>query len=213
MRVTEVSTEQRRNEGREKRKIPRKPTDQRHRPGVPLPGIESDSPCGKLQTPCKLFTVRLNAGKAEKMAQWLGRSPPTAAIRARYPAGSLPDFRMWESCWTMPLARRVFSEYSRFPRPRVPAPLYSRISFHATSGDDRVAAGNPVTRKVWSVSFGAENWFMLLRRPSRSRFDSPWGLVRWRKDRLSMLVDVAGQRKNSPLLHGKYFYKRTPRGS
>ncbi|KAJ8881410.1 hypothetical protein PR048_017891 [Dryococelus australis] len=38
------------------------------------------------------------------LATWLGRSPPTVATRARYPAGSLPDFRMWESCWTMPLA-------------------------------------------------------------------------------------------------------------
>ncbi|KAJ8868288.1 hypothetical protein PR048_029804 [Dryococelus australis] len=38
------------------------------------------------------------------VAQWLGRLPPTTAIRARYPAGPLPDPRMWESCWTMPLA-------------------------------------------------------------------------------------------------------------
>ncbi|KAJ8871041.1 hypothetical protein PR048_027345 [Dryococelus australis] len=28
----------------------------------------------------------------------------TTAIRVRSPAGSLPDFRMWESYWTMPLA-------------------------------------------------------------------------------------------------------------
>ncbi|KAJ8875873.1 hypothetical protein PR048_023780 [Dryococelus australis] len=38
------------------------------------------------------------------VAQWLGLSPPTTAIRIQYPAGSLPDFRMWESCWTIPLA-------------------------------------------------------------------------------------------------------------
>ncbi|KAJ8895593.1 hypothetical protein PR048_000929 [Dryococelus australis] len=30
--------------------------------------------------------------------------PKTAFFRARSPAGSLPDFRMWESCWAMPLA-------------------------------------------------------------------------------------------------------------
>ncbi|KAJ8883600.1 hypothetical protein PR048_015444 [Dryococelus australis] len=30
-------------------------------------------------------------------------SPPTQANRARLPAGSLQDFRMWESCRTMPL--------------------------------------------------------------------------------------------------------------
>ncbi|KAJ8866413.1 hypothetical protein PR048_032256 [Dryococelus australis] len=38
------------------------------------------------------------------VAQWLGRSPPTKAIRAQSPAGSLLDSRTWESCWTMPLA-------------------------------------------------------------------------------------------------------------
>ncbi|KAJ8886199.1 hypothetical protein PR048_012408 [Dryococelus australis] len=32
----------------------------------------------------------------------LARSPPTKANRAQSPAGS-PDFRKWESCWTMPL--------------------------------------------------------------------------------------------------------------
>ncbi|KAJ8884795.1 hypothetical protein PR048_010991 [Dryococelus australis] len=34
---------------------------------------------------------------------WLGRSPPTTAIRARYLAVSLPDFGIWASCWMMPL--------------------------------------------------------------------------------------------------------------
>ncbi|KAJ8888201.1 hypothetical protein PR048_007688 [Dryococelus australis] len=44
-------------------------------------------------------------GSGAAAEQWLKRSsPPTAAIRARYPAGSLPDPRMRESCWTMPLA-------------------------------------------------------------------------------------------------------------
>ncbi|KAJ8890492.1 hypothetical protein PR048_010001 [Dryococelus australis] len=36
---------------------------------------------------------------------WSG-SPPTTAIRARYQTGSLLDFHMWESCWTIPLAGR-----------------------------------------------------------------------------------------------------------
>ncbi|KAJ8870346.1 hypothetical protein PR048_029367 [Dryococelus australis] len=53
-------------------------------------------------------------------------------IRARCPAGSLPDFRVWESCWTMPLA----GGSSRFPRPCIPAPLHPRVSFEAMFGDD-----------------------------------------------------------------------------
>ncbi|KAJ8866781.1 hypothetical protein PR048_032642 [Dryococelus australis] len=36
------------------------------------------------------------------VAERLARSPPTKANRARSPAVS-PDFRKWESCWTMPL--------------------------------------------------------------------------------------------------------------
>ncbi|KAJ8883480.1 hypothetical protein PR048_015324 [Dryococelus australis] len=43
-----------------------------------------------------------NIGAA--VAQWLAHSPPTTAIRVRSSVGSLPDFRMLESCWTMPLA-------------------------------------------------------------------------------------------------------------
>ncbi|KAJ8888752.1 hypothetical protein PR048_008244 [Dryococelus australis] len=43
----------------------------------------------------------------------------------------------------------VFSGYSRFPRPYIPAPLHPRVSFHVMSRDDgrlRVPAGKPVTR-------------------------------------------------------------------
>ncbi|KAJ8894002.1 hypothetical protein PR048_006610 [Dryococelus australis] len=36
------------------------------------------------------------------VVQWLGRSPPTSAIRVRYPVGSLLD--LWGSCRTMQLA-------------------------------------------------------------------------------------------------------------
>ncbi|KAJ8866840.1 hypothetical protein PR048_032701 [Dryococelus australis] len=41
--------------------------------------------------------------------RWLAHAPPTKVIRVRSPAGSLLDFRMWELCWTMPLA----GEFSR----------------------------------------------------------------------------------------------------
>ncbi|KAJ8872244.1 hypothetical protein PR048_025846 [Dryococelus australis] len=70
------------------------------------------------------------------VARWLGRSPPTTAIRARYPAGSLPGFHMWESCWTMLLVGGVFSGCSRFPRPCIPAPLHPRVSLHVMPGND-----------------------------------------------------------------------------
>ncbi|KAJ8890939.1 hypothetical protein PR048_010448 [Dryococelus australis] len=49
------------------------------------------------------------------VAERLDYSPPTKANRVHSPAGSLPDFRKWESGRTMSLVRRVFSEISRFP--------------------------------------------------------------------------------------------------
>ncbi|KAJ8890618.1 hypothetical protein PR048_010127 [Dryococelus australis] len=70
------------------------------------------------------------------VAHWLGRSPPTTAIRTRSPAGSLPDSRMWESCWTMAACRRALSGHPRFPHPCIPAPFHPRVSFHVTFGDD-----------------------------------------------------------------------------
>ncbi|KAJ8882329.1 hypothetical protein PR048_014131 [Dryococelus australis] len=46
---------------------------------------------------------------------------------------------------------RIFSGYSRFPCPSIPAQLHPRVSFHVMSGDDghvRVPAGKSVTRRV-----------------------------------------------------------------
>ncbi|KAJ8874933.1 hypothetical protein PR048_022823 [Dryococelus australis] len=89
---------------------------------------------GSSLQPCLQCPVIL--GTAVK--QWLGRSPTTTVIRAQYPSGSLPEFSVWESCWTMPLA----GEFSRGT---------PRVSFYVMSGDDgllRVPAGKPVTRRV-----------------------------------------------------------------
>ncbi|KAJ8874536.1 hypothetical protein PR048_025396 [Dryococelus australis] len=47
--------------------------------------------------------------------QWLECSTPTKANRIRFPEGSLPDFRTWESCRTIAAVGRVFSGTSRFP--------------------------------------------------------------------------------------------------
>ncbi|KAJ8896164.1 hypothetical protein PR048_001507 [Dryococelus australis] len=47
--------------------------------------------------------ARVSNMKRTAVAKWLTCSPPTKANRVRSPAGSLPDFRMWESCRTMPL--------------------------------------------------------------------------------------------------------------
>ncbi|KAJ8896909.1 hypothetical protein PR048_002255 [Dryococelus australis] len=65
------------------------------------------------------------------VAQWLAHSPPTTVIWIRSPAGSLPDFRMWELCWTMPLAG-VFSRGT----PASPALAFQRrsiLGFHFMS--------------------------------------------------------------------------------
>ncbi|KAJ8867508.1 hypothetical protein PR048_031310 [Dryococelus australis] len=51
------------------------------------------------------------------VVEWLALPPPTNANRVQSLAGSLPCFRMWESCRTMPLA----SGFSR----RSPPPIHS----------------------------------------------------------------------------------------
>ncbi|KAJ8874245.1 hypothetical protein PR048_025088 [Dryococelus australis] len=51
-------------------------------------------------------------------------SPPTLANQVRLPAGSLPDFRMWELCPGGAAGRRVFLGISRFPCPRILALLH-----------------------------------------------------------------------------------------
>ncbi|KAJ8868659.1 hypothetical protein PR048_030198 [Dryococelus australis] len=73
------------------------------------------------------------------VSQWLGRSPPTTAIRARYPAGSLPDSRTLESCPEDAACQRGFSGYSRFSRPRIPRSLHHRQL--------RVPVGYPFTQR------------------------------------------------------------------
>ncbi|KAJ8891679.1 hypothetical protein PR048_004207 [Dryococelus australis] len=50
--------------------------------------------------------------------------PPTKANRVRFPAGALPDLRMWESCRTI-AGRRVFS---RIPLPPPPVLVFRRCS-------------------------------------------------------------------------------------
>ncbi|KAJ8880084.1 hypothetical protein PR048_020707 [Dryococelus australis] len=57
------------------------------------------------------------------VAERLARSPPTKANRVQTPAGSLPDYRIWESCRTMPLVGG-FSRGS----PVSPAPSFRRCS-------------------------------------------------------------------------------------
>ncbi|KAJ8873534.1 hypothetical protein PR048_024352 [Dryococelus australis] len=73
---------------------------------------------GYIQVPDPWVAVRKDTPYKELMkrgalagaavAQWLGRSPPTTAIRARSPADSLPDPGTWQSCWTMPLVSGYF---------------------------------------------------------------------------------------------------------
>ncbi|KAJ8874150.1 hypothetical protein PR048_024992 [Dryococelus australis] len=57
------------------------------------------------------------------VAERLACSPPTKANWAQSPVGSLPDFRLWESCQTMPLV----SGFSRG------SPVYPALSFRRCS--------------------------------------------------------------------------------
>ncbi|KAJ8886795.1 hypothetical protein PR048_013007 [Dryococelus australis] len=52
---------------------------------------------------CENRDVRCDWSAGPSMVQRLERSPPTNGNRVRFLAGSLPDFRAWEFCRTMPL--------------------------------------------------------------------------------------------------------------
>ncbi|KAJ8897511.1 hypothetical protein PR048_002858 [Dryococelus australis] len=80
---------------------------------------------GKAIDRATIYTFQHSQGVA--VAQWLGRSPPAKAIWVRSPAGSLPDFRMWESCWTILLA----GGFSR-GTPVSPAPAFQRRSIQGS---------------------------------------------------------------------------------
>ncbi|KAJ8866103.1 hypothetical protein PR048_033627 [Dryococelus australis] len=83
-------------------------------------------------TPCKtFFSSSLNE---PTVAERLGCSPLTKANRVESPAGSLPDFRKWESCRTIPLV----GEFSRGSPTSPPfhsgtAPFSLRLAFLKTS--------------------------------------------------------------------------------
>ncbi|KAJ8873088.1 hypothetical protein PR048_026704 [Dryococelus australis] len=69
---------------------------------------------------CIARQLRYCCSWRQEPTQWLTHSPPTKAIRARSPAGPLPDLRIWGSCWMMPLAGD-FSGHSYIPRPCTPS--------------------------------------------------------------------------------------------
>ncbi|KAJ8883599.1 hypothetical protein PR048_015443 [Dryococelus australis] len=94
----------------------RKPSDQRYRP-LRFPYAKTRArPRRELNPKQKYYIKRTNskiflvvsftftqASDGATVVQWLDFSPPTYTNRVRFPAGSPPDFRMWESCRTMPL--------------------------------------------------------------------------------------------------------------
>ncbi|KAJ8867724.1 hypothetical protein PR048_031527 [Dryococelus australis] len=92
------------------------------------------SPHSAIQFVPKMF-YRVEAGalggpvqSANIVVDWLDCSPPTKANRVRFPAGSPPDSRMWESCRAMPLVDG-FSRGS----PVYPAPAFRRCYMLASS--------------------------------------------------------------------------------
>ncbi|KAJ8890562.1 hypothetical protein PR048_010071 [Dryococelus australis] len=79
---------------------------------------KTDCPAEACSTPGQR-TGKIGAAVAQRLAH----SPPTKAIRVQSPTGSLPDPRMWESYWMMPLT----GGFSR-GTPVSPAPALQRLS-------------------------------------------------------------------------------------
>ncbi|KAJ8888932.1 hypothetical protein PR048_008426 [Dryococelus australis] len=74
------------------------------RPAGPPSGFEvwssSNTPPLQRRTSCFIWLLPISG---PRVAERLACSPPTKANRVQYPAWSLPDFRMWVSCRTIPL--------------------------------------------------------------------------------------------------------------
>ncbi|KAJ8894228.1 hypothetical protein PR048_006840 [Dryococelus australis] len=77
------------------------------------------------------FSFRVQGGHFETrrdhcpVAERLACSPPTKANLVQSMAQSLPDFRKWEWCWTVPLVGGFSRGSPVSPRPFIPAPLHS----------------------------------------------------------------------------------------
>ncbi|KAJ8881189.1 hypothetical protein PR048_017662 [Dryococelus australis] len=82
------------------------------------------------------------------VAERLACSPSTKANRIQSLAGSLPDFRKWESCQTMPLVGEFSCGSSVSPHPCISALLYPHLaSFHSPRG----SVSELVDKKIDSV--------------------------------------------------------------
>ncbi|KAJ8893541.1 hypothetical protein PR048_006139 [Dryococelus australis] len=77
--------------------------------------------------PCEFdLWARSSRGRGA-VAERLDYSPPTKANRVQSSAGSLPDFRKWESCRTIPLVGGFSRGSPVSSRPCIPALVHSRL--------------------------------------------------------------------------------------
>ncbi|KAJ8888302.1 hypothetical protein PR048_007789 [Dryococelus australis] len=104
--------------------------------------------------------------RVELGPRWCGGQTTRLSPRRtglRFPAGSLPDSRAWESFWTM---RRVFSGISRFPRSYIPALPHT----HITSLSSALKTSMYFR---WTSSHWAAIFFRQGRKDSRASDESP----------------------------------------
>ncbi|KAJ8865781.1 hypothetical protein PR048_033303 [Dryococelus australis] len=113
--------------------------------GIPRPWLQSALKPGLNQT----FT-----GPA--MAERLACSPPTRANRVQSPAGSLPDFRKWESCWTMSLVGGFSRGSPVSPRSFIPALFHSHLNHPYRMSDEALGVRVIVALIAHSLSRGAD---------------------------------------------------------
>ncbi|KAJ8883130.1 hypothetical protein PR048_014970 [Dryococelus australis] len=146
--------------------------DYTHHPLIPPPACYS-KPTVNLSPLAKFYGALEN-----QIVRWLDYSPPTTVNEVRFPAGSLPDFQMWESCRKMPLVDG-FSRGS----PASPALAFRRCS-------PEHAAGYSVTKRVKCDGARTRNRFLGTRRVRCG----------WNKNMLGVPGMPRGAPKLSPFL-------------
>ncbi|KAJ8879279.1 hypothetical protein PR048_019886 [Dryococelus australis] len=81
----------------------------------------------------ELHVIGVRRWEVTTVAERLDYSPPTRANRVQSPAGSLPDFRKWESCRTIPLVGGFTRRSSVLPCPCTPALLHSHLTSRSSA--------------------------------------------------------------------------------
>ncbi|KAJ8873692.1 hypothetical protein PR048_024524 [Dryococelus australis] len=114
----------------------------------PSPNLKSFSNTHKPYTRKTREKSPLFFSRGAAVAERLVCSPPVMANRAQTPVGSLPDFRTWESCRTMPPVGGFSRGSPVSLRPFIPVPLHTRLNHPRRLSDPSLLRASQITSSL-----------------------------------------------------------------